>query len=647
MGTATYIYDKMGDVVIGSQMIAGYQTLYFGYEWYLSGGLKSMTYPSGKKVEYAMDDAGRNTKVSTTGKTYWDTTNVSQPFMADGRVRQAQLGNGLWETYTYAVPGTTTVYSLGTTQGGYERMRLEYNFSGTNNNGNIVSQTVTAAGGVTRMQTFTYDGVNRLESAMETGGYSQSYGYDRWSNRWVSSSSGLSYADSKEPTSSGQFDQSTNRLTGATYDLSGNQLSYNGFTYEYDADGRNTVVKYSNGTTYMTNSYDGEGRRVKKAQGGVTTYYVYDAFGRLAAEYATDTPDNGTSYIFTDMLGSARAITSNAGAMQECYDYLPFGRMLSSSDNGRSSAGCYPALSAVSGNSISSRMSQKFTGQPHDNGTGLDYFGARFYSASLGRFTSPDPSPLGISLRDPQSWNRYSYVANRVFSFVDKNGKWPTPVHLDITTYALQDYVSPQILQQLLSRHKVMDRPSNQSPERAYQHAMRAPGQHLMDASNATWFFVLDGLNSVSINDFGDALHTIQDYTSPTHTDAYFMPYKWSGIAKSFFNDDMNAFSHWVGEGGPDASWERIGMAVQLTMIGYIEFDPVAAQRSGLTYATLETEYQKQMAQYLNNYYTGLMASAMAHPTGLSDYLFYQKYFQKESEAAYFCSIGASAACVK
>ena len=113
---------------ISSQMIAGYQTLYFGYDWYLSGGLKNMTYPSGKKVEYAMDDAGRNTKVSTTGKTYWGTTGVSQPFMADGRVKQAMLGNELWDTYDYSTPWTSTIYSLGTTQGGDERIRNNYQY---------------------------------------------------------------------------------------------------------------------------------------------------------------------------------------------------------------------------------------------------------------------------------------------------------------------------------------------------------------------------------------------------------------------------------------------------------------------------------------------------------------------------------------
>ena len=63
---------------------------------------------------------------------------ILQPFTADGRVRQAHLGNGLWDTYDYATPGTSTVYSLGTTQGGDERMRLEYNFSDNYNNGNLI-----------------------------------------------------------------------------------------------------------------------------------------------------------------------------------------------------------------------------------------------------------------------------------------------------------------------------------------------------------------------------------------------------------------------------------------------------------------------------------------------------------------------------
>jgi len=116
--------------VTSQQIISGYaRTFNFSYEWYLGGGLKSVTYPSGRKVEYGADDAGRNTKVSMAGRTYWDATVVNQPFTADGRVIQAQLGNTLWETYAYATPGTPTVYRLGTAAGTEDRMRLEYNFS--------------------------------------------------------------------------------------------------------------------------------------------------------------------------------------------------------------------------------------------------------------------------------------------------------------------------------------------------------------------------------------------------------------------------------------------------------------------------------------------------------------------------------------
>jgi len=123
------------------------------------------------------------------------------------------------------------------------------------------------------------------------------------------------------------------------------------------------------------------------------------------------------------MLGSVRAITGSNGALQECYDYMPFGRMLSSSDNGRSGTGCHPAPAAVSGNNIGSNVSQKFIGQPNDNGTGLDYFGARFYSASMGRFTSPDPVVITSGrMAHPNTLNLYAYANNNPLRFADPSG---------------------------------------------------------------------------------------------------------------------------------------------------------------------------------------------------------------------------------
>ena len=53
--------------------------------------------------------------------------------------------------------------------------------------------------------------------------------------------------------------------------------------------------------------------------------------------------------------------------------------------------------------SVADGVTQRFTGQERDD-TGLDFIQARYYSASFGRFTSPDPGNAGVDLTDPKSW---------------------------------------------------------------------------------------------------------------------------------------------------------------------------------------------------------------------------------------------------
>ena len=65
----------------------------------------------------------------------------------------------------------------------------------------------------------------------------------------------------------------------------------------------------------------------------------------------------------------------------------------------------------------------EFTAKERDQETGLDYFGARYFGSSLGRFTSPDPSMLSTVLANPQSWNRYTYAVNNPLQYVDPNGE--------------------------------------------------------------------------------------------------------------------------------------------------------------------------------------------------------------------------------
>jgi RHS repeat-associated protein len=68
-----------------------------------------------------------------------------------------------------------------------------------------------------------------------------------------------------------------------------------------------------------------------------------------------------------------------------------------------------------------------FTGKERDSESGNDYFGARYYGSSMGRFMSPDwsakeePVPYA-KLDDPQSLNLYSYVRNNPLARTDPDG---------------------------------------------------------------------------------------------------------------------------------------------------------------------------------------------------------------------------------
>ena|ERR1035441_2367343 len=64
-----------------------------------------------------------------------------------------------------------------------------------------------------------------------------------------------------------------------------------------------------------------------------------------------------------------------------------------------------------------------FTGKERDAETGLDYFGARYFSGAQGRFTSPDDFFKDSHVADPQSWSKYAYARNNPLRYVDPNGE--------------------------------------------------------------------------------------------------------------------------------------------------------------------------------------------------------------------------------
>jgi hypothetical protein len=79
-------------------------------------------------------------------------------------------------------------------------------------------------------------------------------------------------------------------------------------------------------TATATSVYDGGGQRVATINNGVTSYMIYDALGKLVAEYRQAAPTtSGTSYLFSDHQGSTRVVMNQTGGVVARHDYQPFG----------------------------------------------------------------------------------------------------------------------------------------------------------------------------------------------------------------------------------------------------------------------------------------------------------------------------------
>jgi RHS repeat-associated protein len=286
-------------------------------------------------------------------------------------------------------------------------------------------------------QTYSYDKLNRVLLAEEPSisggqGWKRSYSYDRWGNQWVdaTNSSGINVY-SVTPTGSAWITPKNRiNLSAGSYDRAGNQISLPPYSAAYDADNRLTTM-----SSTLAYAYDGEGHRVKKVNGSLTTRYVYDALGKLAAEYAIGTPPSGapqaecsTCYLTVDHLGSTRVLWDSAGVKGR-YDYMPFGDAIPSDRNKRDSVSCAAGVTACYAGSGS--LTMRFTGKERDAetsnsamGDGLDYFGARYLSSAQGRFTSPDPLMASAKVSSPQTWNRYTYGLNNPLRFTDPTGMY-------------------------------------------------------------------------------------------------------------------------------------------------------------------------------------------------------------------------------
>jgi RHS repeat-associated protein len=329
-----------------------------------------------------------------------------------------------------------------------------------------------------------YDGLNRLSAATQVpvGGVAQSYcwTYDSFGNRTTQATSNQPFVNApgaatcqvaSGATLTGNAwtsytvngaDQGNNRVVATSAgsyqpDAAGNILSDGVNGYTYDGEGRLCAVavpQYTGGVILTQYIYDAAGTRVAKGANtnlnagcdtSGTTFTLTNTYvigpsgeqltetdgngnwlhtnvfgaGKLLATYSyTDYTHTTTDTYFalSDWLGTKRAVVS-AGGCGTGYVSLPYGDSLTPSN--------LPGFTQCP-----DATENHFTGKERDAESGNDYFGARYYASSMGRFLSPDwsaqaePVPYA-KLDNPQSLNLYSYMYNSPLGGVDADGHWP------------------------------------------------------------------------------------------------------------------------------------------------------------------------------------------------------------------------------
>jgi RHS repeat-associated protein len=214
-------------------------------------------------------------------------------------------------------------------------------------------------------------------------------------------------------------------------------------------------------------------------------------------EFYNRTDSTGASSPITDALGTVRALTNSTASITTQYSYDPYGN---TTNNGGSSTNVL-----------------QYTGREND-GNGLYFYRARYYSPAFGRFISEDP--IGF-LGGP---NKYSYAVNNPVTFRDPFGKSICPIHYQETVIAFSQLGLPldgAAAGLAVCAEDIGTQGTSVSDTR--RHAMAGRKQSCSDAYESTRNFV---------NTTGDpfaAIHAIQDSYASGHQ---YQP--WPGGLPSF-----------------------------------------------------------------------------------------------------------------
>ena len=288
---------------------------------------------------------------------------------------------------------------------------------------------VTEASG--RGVTYGYDNVYRLTSEAITLDPHQvngtvNYTHDHVGNRLSRThAAGISatLAQKVPAVLSSTYDVN-DRLDGNTYDNDGNTTGSPGNTDQYDFEDR--LISRNNGQVQFV--YDGDGNRVQKTVGGVTTYYLVDdqnptGYAQVVEEFLGSlfgptrvytyglsriSENHGSSptiwrYYGYDGHGSVRLLTDANGAITDTDTYDAFGILIDETHPGTPTGNVY-----------------LYAGEQFDPDLGLYYNRARYLNINSGRFWTMDTFEGSGSA--PLTQNAFIYARCDAINRIDPTG---------------------------------------------------------------------------------------------------------------------------------------------------------------------------------------------------------------------------------
>lgn len=224
----------------------------------------------------------------------------------------------------------------------------------------------------------------------------------------------------------------TNRLNSTSYDVAGNQLSWDSvYTYGYDS--QNMMRSQVSSNRDILYLYTADDERIWKYDliANRSDYTIRDLDKKVLRVF----DENQGVWVWKkDMIHRSGAIlgsASYAGSYHYTVDHLGTPRYISNASRAQVGRHAYYPFGQESTSDTQNQEFLKFTGHERDtNFTGtldyLDYMHARYYSPVTARFLSVDPTWISADLAKPQSWNRYGYVMNNPINMTDPDGKCPS-----------------------------------------------------------------------------------------------------------------------------------------------------------------------------------------------------------------------------